>query len=102
MPFPTDKLQQAILGEKGLVMARKEGKPGHNSTYIERADVPGVHLTHAMLLLEERSGSSIYELIGEGTLQDVVARCSWFGVKLDRSTVSKWRVRLGLVDAEGA
>lgn len=49
--------------------------------------------TLAMRVLEQQHGKSIEEIIGEGSLDEVVKRLDG---TLDRSTVSKWRKKLGL------
>ncbi len=80
-----ERIRRKILKDRGLVRTGK----GH----LEPApDEPGdPNKTLAMRLIEARLGVMIEELLSEGSLKEVA---DLLGVK--ESTVSKWRLRLGL------
>ncbi|KKM75844.1 hypothetical protein LCGC14_1386030 [marine sediment metagenome] len=80
-----ERVRRKILKDRGLVRAGK----GH----LEPApDEPGdPNKTLAMRLIEARLGVMIEELLSEGSLKEVAVL---LGIK--ESTVSKWRLRLGL------
>lgn len=79
------KVQERILKERGL-----EVKGGIVKS-VEKDTSLNPNITLAMRLLEEQYGTSIESLIRHGTLKEV---SKFLGIK--ESTVSKWRLRLGL------
>ena len=80
------KMQESILKGRGLeVTTSGLVKKVHK----ELSDSPSTTL--AMRLLEEQYGTSIESLIRYGTIKEVA---EFLGIK--ESTVSKWRLRLGL------
>ena len=80
-----ERIRRNVLKKRGLVRTGQ----GH----LEPASTePGdPNKTLAMRLIEDRLGVQIEELLAEGSLKEVAAL---IGVK--ESTVSKWRLRLGL------
>ena len=80
------KVQEAILKGRGLEVA-----PAGlvKRVHKELSDRPSTTL--AMRLLEEQYGTSIESLIRHGTIKEVA---EFLGI--EESTVSKWRLRLGL------
>ena len=77
------KVQDAILKERGL-----EVVPGG---LVRKVKTPTTNTTLAMRLLEEQYGVPIKSLIEHGSIKEVA---EFLG--LEESTVSKWRLRLGL------
>jgi hypothetical protein len=84
MPTPRQKVQQAILKRKGLETGRYRGLK------VVEISKDG-NKTLAMRLLEREFGDSIENLLLFG---DLAATARYLGI--DKSTVSKWRLRLGL------
>jgi hypothetical protein len=88
-------LRQKVLAESGKVLLHNKSK----MTAVDDTCYGPDNKTHAMRLIEERSGMSIQEVIAEGTLRDVVQEIRQrYQVEIDFSTVRKWRIRLGLAD----
>lgn len=90
MPRPTfsQQLQLEILKKRGLVRKKRRGL-SQDSISIDRADRSK---TLAMKLIEERFGRPIEELLEDGTgIKQIGERLG-----IDPSTVSVWRLRLGL------
>ncbi|KKM94904.1 hypothetical protein LCGC14_1193760 [marine sediment metagenome] len=84
-PHFKEKIRQKILKRRGLVRTGQ----GHLEPMPDEPDDP--NKTLAMRLIEARLGVVIEELLSEGSLKEVAVL---IGVK--ESTVSKWRLRLGL------
>ncbi len=80
-----EKIRRKLLKDRGLVRTGK----GHLEPMPDEPDDP--NKTLAMRLIEARLGVVIEELLSEGSLKEVAVLT---GVK--ESTVSKWRLRLGL------
>ena len=80
-----EKVRRGVLKKRGLVRAGQ----GHLEPMPDEPDDP--NKTLAMRLIEARLGIMIEELLSEGSLKEVAVL---IGVK--ESTVSKWRLRLGL------
>ncbi len=80
-----EKIRRKLLKDRGLVRAGK----GHLEPMPDEPEDP--NKTLAMRLIEARLGILIEELLSEGSLKEVAVL---LGVK--ESTVSKWRLRLGL------
>ncbi len=80
-----ERTRRKLLKDRGLV---KTGQ-GHLEPMPEEPADP--NKTLAMRLIEARLGVQIEELLSEGSLKEVALL---LGVK--ESTVSKWRLRLGL------
>ena len=94
MPTPRQRLQRNILRERGLV------KGG----YGKLVDAPESALntvsddftkTLAMRQIEARLGKPIEVLLSMNRTQEEIAKI----LGIDRSTVSVWRLRLGIRDA---
>lgn len=77
------KIQESILKQRGL-----ETVP---HTLSKKIKVVTPNTTLAMRLLEEQYSTSIESLVKHGTLKEV---SEFLGI--DETTVSKWRLRLGL------
>ena len=84
-PHFKEKVRRKILRNHGLIRAGQ----GHLEPMPDEPDDP--NKTLAMRLIEARLGIVIEELLSEGSLKEVAVL---IGVK--ESTVSKWRLRLGL------
>lgn len=82
------KLRNRMLRERGL---QRIGYGRLNSP--PKLEFPTDGKTLAMRALEQQHGKPIEEIIGEGSLNEVVERLE--GI-LDRSTISKWRKKLGI------
>jgi len=82
-----ERLRQEILRKRGL---QREGH-GHLGDVPKPEFTDSGNKTLAMRLLEEIHGRPIEELLMEGNINEVGA-----ALFLDPSTVSKWRLRLGL------
>ena len=80
-----ERVRRKILKDRGLVRTGK----GHLEPMPDEPDDP--NKTLAMRLIEARLGTQIEELLSEGSLKEVALL---LGVK--ESTVSYWRLRLGL------
>lgn len=80
-----ERIRRKILKDRGLTRAGQ----GHLEPQPAEPDDP--NKTLAMRLIEARLGVMIEELLSEGSLKEVAVL---LGVK--ESTVSKWRLRLGL------
>lgn len=94
MPTPRQRLQRKILRERGLVQAG----------YGKLVDTPEPKLstvsddftkTLAMRQIEARLGKPIEVLLSMNRTQEEIAKI----LGIDRSTVSVWRLRLGIRDA---
>lgn len=86
---PQRVLQESILRKRGL---RRKGKGKLEPSKIEfREDGEGRNLTLAMQLIEAWFNEPIEDLIREGPILKVANR-----LHVDESTISKWRLRLGL------
>lgn len=81
----TDRLKRRIARRRGLDLAEK-GK-------LRPVTIPQTdgNKTLAMRLIEAQFGTSIEVLIADGKERDVADRLG-----LHPSTISKWRLRLGL------
>jgi len=79
------KLQEQILRQRGLENRAYKGLA------TEELPPPDSGKTLAMRLMEARFGTPIAVLLSPGTLKEVA---TFLGI--DESTVSKWRLRLGL------
>lgn len=77
------RVQEAVLKEKGL-------EPSSSGS-LQPKPIPIANKTLAMRLLEIQFGEDIDALIKDGTIADVA---DYLGI--EESTVSKWRLRLGL------
>jgi len=80
-----ERVRRQVLKKHGLVRTGQ----GHLEPMPEEPDDP--NKTLAMRLIEARLGLQIEDLLSEGSLKEVALL---LGVK--ESTVSKWRLRLGL------
>ncbi len=80
-----ERVRRKLLKDRGLIRVGK----GHLEPMPDEPDDP--NKTLAMRLIEARLGIVIEELLSEGSLKEVALL---IGVK--ESTVSKWRLRLGL------
>ena len=80
-----ERVRRRILKERGLIRTGQ----GHLEPMPDEPVDP--NKTLAMKLIEARLGVSIEELLSEGSLKEVALL---LGIK--ESTVSKWRLRLGL------
>ena len=80
-----ERVRRRILKERGLIRTGQ----GHLEPMPDEPVDP--NKTLAMKLIEARLGVSIEELLSEGSLKEVGLL---LGIK--ESTVSKWRLRLGL------
>jgi len=80
-----ERVRRKLLKDRGLVRVGK----GHLEPMPDEPEDP--NKTLAMRLIEARLGIMIEELLSEGSLKEVALL---IGVK--ESTVSKWRLRLGL------
>jgi len=81
-----ERLRREILRKRGL---QREGT-GHLGQ-VPKPKLSKSGKTLAMRLLQELHGKPIEELLMEGNINEVGA-----ALYLDPSTVSKWRLRLGL------
>lgn len=92
MPTPRQNLKRRILRERGLTQGKygklipepHTGKVSNDSTK-----------TLAMRQIEARLGKPIEVLLSMNRTQEDIARL----LGIDRSTVSVWRLRLGIRDA---
>ncbi len=80
-----ERIRRKVLKDRGLIRIGK----GHLEPMPDEPVDP--NKTLAMRLIEARLGKLIEELLSEGSLKEVAVL---LGVK--ESTVSKWRLRLGL------
>ncbi len=80
-----ERVRRGVLKKRGLVRTGK----GHLEPMPDEPVDP--NKTLAMRLIEARLGIMIEELLSEGSLKEVGLL---LGIK--ESTVSKWRLRLGL------
>lgn len=80
-----ERTRRKLLKDRGLIRTGQ----GHLEPMPEEPADP--NKTLAMRLIEARLGLQIEELLSEGSLKEVALL---LGVK--ESTVSKWRLRLGL------
>ncbi len=80
-----ERIRRDLLANRGL---ERTGK-GH----VEAIPTPpsDPHKTLIMMLLEDKHGQPMEELLMAGTLEEVGGTLG-----VDQSTVSKWRKRLGL------
>ena len=81
-----ERIRKQVLKNRGLVRTGQ----GHLEPMPDSPD-GDPNKTLAMRLIEARLGVQIEELLSEGSLKEVAVL---LGVK--ESTVSKWRLRLGL------
>lgn len=79
------KLQDEILKRRGLERTSKGGLGP------PQPPPPDDSKTLAMRLIEQQHGRPLEELLLDGSLEEVGATLG-----IDQSTVSKWRLRLGL------
>ena len=80
-----ERIRRKVLKDRGLIRTGQ----GHLAPASTEPGDP--NKTLAMRLIEDRLGVMIEELLAEGSLKEVAVL---LGVK--ESTVSKWRLRLGL------
>ena len=80
-----ERVRRKLLKDRGLVRVGK----GHLEPMPDEPEDP--NKTLAMRLIEARLGRLIEDLLMEGSLKEVA---DLLGIK--ESTVSKWRLRLGL------
>ncbi len=80
-----EKMRRKVLKNHGLIRAGQ----GHLEPMPDEPEDP--NKTLAMRLIEARLGRLIEDLLMEGSLKEVA---DLLGIK--ESTVSKWRLRLGL------
>jgi hypothetical protein len=80
-----ERVRRKILKDRGLIRAGK----GHLEPMPDEPNDP--NKTLAMRLIEARLGVLIEELLSEGSLKEVAVLLG-----VDETTVSKWRLRLGL------
>ncbi len=80
-----ERIRRKVLKDRGLIRTGQ----GHLEPMPDEPGDP--NKTLAMRLIEARLGRLIEDLLSEGSLKEVA---ELLGVK--ESTVSKWRLRLGL------
>jgi hypothetical protein len=80
-----ERVRRKILKDRGLVRTGK----GHLEPALDEPNDP--NKTLAMRLIEARLGVMIEELLSEGSLKEVALLLG-----ISESTVSYWRLRLGL------
>ncbi len=80
-----ERVRRRILKERGLVRTGQ----GHLAPETKEPDDP--NKTLAMRLIEARLGEPIEELLMRGSIKQVGEELG-----IDETTVSKWRLRLGL------
>jgi hypothetical protein len=80
-----ERIRRKVLKDRGLIRTGQ----GHLEPMPDEPNDP--NKTLAMRLIEARLGRLIEDLLAEGSLKEVALL---LGIK--ESTVSKWRLRLGL------
>ena len=80
-----ERIRQRILKNRGLVRTGQ----GHLAPEPKEPDDP--NKTLAMRLIEDKHGAPIEELLMQGSIKQVGE-----DLGIDETTVSKWRLRLGL------
>jgi hypothetical protein len=94
-PITKQELKDRILKEKGISIHRRKGKHKELikpvlTTACEELKTP------TMKLVELKTHMTIEKLLSKGSLSDIVKIVEKKGIKLDPSTISKWKLKLGL------